>query len=100
MYNELQQNNRTGYYRLMYVRDAVAAFGSRAALYHALDKYLSRGAVYQWPEDGLVPLDKAVLLAEAGRAMSPPVRIRVNFAAYRREARRMRAEANKRTEGV
>lgn len=47
----------------MYVRDAIKVFGGRAAVAKELEGIRHRSAIYQWPEDGLVPLGAAVILA-------------------------------------
>lgn len=47
----------------LYVRDAIKVFKGRAKIAKALEGIRHRSAVYQWPEDGLVPLGAAVILA-------------------------------------
>lgn len=50
----------------MKVSTAVRVFGSRAKIYKALREaghQITRSAVYQWPEQGLVPIERAPTLA-------------------------------------
>lgn len=49
----------------MYVQDAIEVFGSRARIAEILHGVRHRSAVYQWPEDGLVPYGAAFTLAKA-----------------------------------
>lgn len=73
----------------MKVSDAIRVFGSRAGIARELDGVRHRSAVYQWPEDGLVPLGAAFALAK--KAPKGSKCSEVNMRLYERAHRQRRA---------
>ena len=70
----------------MKVKQAINVFGSRAAIAQALEGVRHRSAVYQWPEDSLVPLGAAFTLAK----VAPPGTLQVDYALYEHAHKRRR----------
>lgn len=73
----------------MYLRDALKVYGSRAEIARILKGVRHRSAIYQWAEDGLVPLGAAVLLASS--SPDPALKVRAPLYEERRQKRMGRA---------
>lgn len=76
----------------MKVHDAVTFFGSRAEIARHLEGVRHRSAVYQWPDDSLVPLGAAFTLEKASHG-----ELKVNPALYAHahKARRLKWQQKK-----
>ena len=68
----------------MLVKDAIRVYGSRAKIAEILDGVRHRSAIYQWDEEGLVPLGAAVILA----SKSPDPHLKVKAQLYEKQRRK------------
>ena len=75
----------------MYLRDAIKVYGGRAEIAKILKGVRHRSAIYQWDEDGLVPLGAAVILAS--KSPDPTLKVRATLYERRRQERMERALA-------
>lgn len=71
------------------MKDALKAYGGRANIVKALAGVRHRSAIYQWDENGLVPLGAAVILAS--KSPDPTLKVRAPLYERRRQERMGRA---------
>lgn len=73
----------------MYLKDALRVYGTRARIAQILEGVRHRSAIYQWDEEGLVPLGAAVILAS--KSPDPLLKVRAPLYERRRQERMGRA---------
>lgn len=68
----------------MYLKEALRVFGTRAKIFKALGGTRHRSAVYQWSEEGLIPMVPALMLAR--KAKEKGHALKVNLDLYDRQS--------------
>jgi hypothetical protein len=73
----------------MYVKDALRVYKSRSEIARILEGIRHRSAIYQWDEEGLVPLGAAVVLAQ--KSPDPSLKVRAQLYERKRQERMSKA---------